>query len=271
MLNEKINNFGQKLLEAGMDYLPKLLGGILLLMVGWWLINRLVKFASVAMSRKKIDPSLNTFLYSCISIGLRILLLITFAGVIGIHTTSLVAMLGAIGLAIGLALQGSLSNFAGGALILTFKPFKVGDIIESGNYIGEVKEIQIFNTILLTPENKMVFIPNGVLSNGIIVNYTTSGSIRGEVVFSLSSQNSIDKIKSIVNSILESESRILKTPTSQILVSNIGNHVLKISARFFVDANDRSVVESDIWEKAKTEFLRQQITESENITVIKRQ
>lgn len=270
-MSEKITEYGNKLLEAGIDYLPRLLGGILLLIAGWWFINRLVKFASGAMSRKKMDPSLNTFLYSCISIGLRILLLVTFAGIIGIHTTSLVAVLGAIGLAIGLALQGSLSNFAGGALILTFKPFKVGDIIESGNYTGEVKEIQIFNTILLTPENKTVFIPNGVLSNGIIVNYTTSGSIRGEVVFSLSSQNSTEKIRSILEPILEEDTRILKAPPFQILINSFGNHILKISVRFFVNANDRTQVESDVWEKAKTEFLRHQITESENITVLKRQ
>jgi small conductance mechanosensitive channel len=270
MLEKKITELGEKMLQVGINYLPKLLIGIVVLIVGWWLINRLVKFAAMAMRKKNMDPSLNTFLHSCISIGLRILLLVTVAGMIGIHTTSLVAMLGAIGLAIGLALQGSLSNFAGGALILTFKPFKVGDIIESGSHIGEVKEIQIFNTVLLTTENKTVFIPNGVLSNGIIVNYTVSGSIRGEVIFALSSEVDTDKVKGIVEEILKKDMRIHKNPMYQLLLTGFGNHVLRFTVRFYADASDRSLIESDIWEQAKIAFAKHRISEAENITVIRR-
>lgn len=271
MVEKKINDLAEKLLQTGINYLPKFLAGLFFLIIGWWLINRLVKLASIAMGKKNMDPSLNTFLHSCISIGLRVLLLITVAGMIGIHTTSLVAMLGAIGLAIGLALQGSLSNFAGGALILTFKPFKVGDIIESGNFTGEVKEIQIFNTVLLTPENKTVFIPNGVLSNGIIVNYTVSGSIRGEVIFSLVSTTEIEKVKGILEQILKSDQRIHKNPPYQVLVNGFGNHTLRIAIRFYADSADQTQIESDIWEKAKGAFAENGIQDSENVMVLRRQ
>ena len=258
------------MLQTGINYLPKFFAGILVLIVGWWLINRIVGLVVLVMRKKNLDPSLNSFLHSCISIGLRILLLVSVAGMIGFHTTSLVAIMGAIGLAIGLALQGSLSNFAGGALILTFKPFKVGDIIESGNYTGEVKEIQIFNTVLLTFENKTVFIPNGVLSNGTIVNYSVSGSIRGEVNFSLASSTEVEKVKGILEQILNTDPRIHQNPSHQIFVTGFGNHTLRITLRFYAEPSDRSIIESDIWERAKTAFSVNGIQESENVTVLRR-
>ena len=189
-LNKHIDN----LIRIVVEYAPKVIMAILVLFVGLWLIKRIAKLADKAMVRRDLEISLRTFLKSLISIGLKIILIVTVAGMMGIGTASFVTILGAAGLAVGLALQGSLSNFAGGVLVLIFKPFKVGDVIEAQGQTGEVKEIQIFNTILLTIDHKTVILPNGPLSNGTIVNITRFGSIRIDISITVSSKNNIDKV-----------------------------------------------------------------------------
>lgn len=157
------------------EFTPRLIGAFLVLFIGLWLIKRLAKIASKAMDKRDLDVSLRTFLLSLLSVGLKVILIVTVAGMIGIGTTSFVTILGAAGLAIGLALQGSLSNFAGGVLLLIFKPYKVGDTIETQGQIGKVTEIQVFNTLLLTSDLKTIILPNGAVSNGTIVNYSKNG------------------------------------------------------------------------------------------------
>ena len=160
------------------SYIPGLIKATLTLIVGFWIIKRVDKVLLRYFSRKNYDVSLESFIRSLVNILLKIIVLITVAGMVGLPTTSLVAVFGAAGLAVGLALQGSLSNFAGGVLILFFKPFKVGDIITSQGETGVVKEIQIFNTLMLTGENKTVILPNGAVSNGTIINVSKHGSLR---------------------------------------------------------------------------------------------
>ena len=157
-------------IELAMNYGPKLLLAILTLIIGLWIIKRVLGILDKSLQKGNVELTLQKFLVNVVSVLLKAILLISVASMVGIETTSLIAMLGAAGLAIGLALQGSLANFAGGVLILFFKPFKVGDLIESQGYLGIVKEIQIFNTVLRTVDNQRVIIPNGQLSNGCLTN-----------------------------------------------------------------------------------------------------
>ncbi|MDZ4844396.1 MAG: mechanosensitive ion channel [Chitinophagales bacterium] len=175
---ENLEKYTDQIISMLLHYTPSIIGAILVFIIGMWVVNLVTKLVAKAMQKRKLDESLQPFLLSLINVGLKVMLLVTVAGMIGIQTTSFIAVLGAAGLAVGLALQGSLANFAGGVLVLVFKPFKVGDLIESGGQFGEVKEIQIFNTVLLSPENKTVILPNGAVSNGTIVNFSRHGNLR---------------------------------------------------------------------------------------------
>lgn len=217
----KITTHVDHFLDKAMDFLPNLISALVVLLVGLWLIKRIGRLADKAMSSRELEYSLRTFLRSLTTIGLRIILIVTVAGMLGIGTTSFVTILGAAGLAVGLALQGSLSNFAGGVLILIFKPFKVGDSIEAGGQSGDVLEIQIFNTILKTAENKTVILPNGPLSNGTIVNVTRRGSVRTELLITVGDENEVSKIISIIESVLSKEELVLKEPAPKVFVQKI--------------------------------------------------
>jgi small conductance mechanosensitive channel len=195
---DKLQAYGNDFLNSLVHYAPNVLSALLVFIIGLWLIDWASKLISKGMMRRGLDVSLQSFLSSLISISLKILLLVTVAGMLGIQTTSFIAILGAAGLAVGLALQGSLANFAGGVLILVFKPFKVGDLIESGGQFGEVKEIQIFNTIVLTPENKTAILSNGAVSNGTIINYSRHGNLRVDMTIAVANDNSIEKVKQVI-------------------------------------------------------------------------
>ena len=182
----QIQTLSLKAYELGIEYAPRLALAILTLIIGLWIISGITKLIKLSMERSKVDPTLIPFMGSLVSWVLKVLLFISVASMIGIATTSFIAVLGAAGLAIGLALQGSLANFAGGVLVMIFKPYKVGDLIESQGHLGVVKEVQIFNTILIAPQSKQVIIPNGAASNGSIVNYTVEGQIRVDITVGVS-------------------------------------------------------------------------------------
>jgi small conductance mechanosensitive channel len=209
----------------------KILGAILFFIIGLWIINVVTKLLVKVMERRKIDASLQSFLSSMISVGLKVLLLVSVAGMVGIETTSFVAVIGALGLAVGLALQGSLANFAGGVLILLFKPFKAGDIIETNGQTGVVQEIQIFNTILLTPENKTTIIANAMVSNGIIVNLSRYGNLRVDLAISVAADNDMEKVRSVIMDVLNSDPNILKDPAPAIYVSKLGGYFTELAVR----------------------------------------
>jgi small conductance mechanosensitive channel len=178
---------------------------------------------------------------------------------IGIGTTSFVTILGAAGLAVGLALQGSLSNFAGGVLILIFKPFKVGDSIEAGGQSGEVKEIQIFNTILVTSDHKTVIFPNGPLSNGTIINTTRQGNLRVDIQLKISSSNNISQVKSIIKQVLENNSKIIKTNNEEIFIGRFSDGILQLNVKPSCLPADTSQVISEVYEEIKTAFEKNNI------------
>lgn len=237
------------LTELATFYIPKLLLALLTLIVGLWLISKLTQFIRRAMTIRRVDPTLTPFVTSIIKIILIIVLVISVAGMVGIETTSFVAILGAAGLAIGLALQGSLSNFAGGVLILFLKPFRVGDVIEAQGVIASVTEIQIFHTYLRTFDFKVVILPNGQLANDKIINYSREKSRIVEWVFSISYGDNIDLAKEIIREVVFSDPRVLNIENPYINVLALADSAVNIRVRaevlqenywqFFFDMNEQ--------------------------------
>src|SRR5690606_37362214 len=181
-----VNKYIDKTIDFGFEYAPKLLGGIIVLVVGLWVTRIITKGVGRSLEKSKIDHSLIPFLKSVTNILLKALVAVTVMGMIGIQMTSFVAILGAAGLAVGMALSGTLQNFAGGVIILILKPFKIGDFIEAQGFSGTVKEISIFSTMLNTADKKLVIIPNGPLSTGALVNYSTESTRRVDWTFGIS-------------------------------------------------------------------------------------
>lgn len=250
----KLNSYFDNTVHNLIDYVPRVISSVIVLIVGLWVINWLARIAEKAMEARHLEVSLRTFLRSLLSIGLKIILIVTVAGMIGIGTASFVTILGAAGLAVGLALQGSLSNFAGGVLILIFKPFKVGDNIEAGGQSGEVLEIQIFNTILLTGEHKTVILPNGPLSNGTIVNTTRHGDLRIEVEFRISTANDIEYVKALIYKILGDNTKVIHAEQTEIVIGKFSDGILHMYARPYCLPVNTSLLISEIYTAAKEEF-----------------
>jgi len=234
-----------------MQYGPKLVSAILILIVGNWIIKKLVSLLRKLAERKHFDPSLRNFLLSLVEWSLKIFLFITVLGQLGVATSSFVAIIGAAGLAIGLALQGSLANFAGGALALLFKPYRVGDLIEAQGILGTVKEIQIFTTTLLTPENKTVIIPNGELSNGTITNYSREGKLRVDLVVGVAYDSDLEKAKAVLMRVMEEHPLVLKDPAPSVMVLELGDSSVNLAVRPWAKPEDYWTVYGDILERAK--------------------
>lgn len=227
----QIESLTLKAYELGLEYAPKLALAILTLLIGLWIISGIIKLTKVSMERSKVDPTLIPFMASLVSWTLKVLLFISVASMIGVATTSFIAVLGAAGLAIGLALQGSLANFAGGVLVMIFKPYKVGDLIETQGHLGVVKEVQIFNTILLSPQSKRIIIPNGATSNGSVVNYTVEGKIRVDLTVGVSYDADLDKTKSVLMAVLESHDKVMKDPAPFVGVSEMADSSVNFAVR----------------------------------------
>lgn len=226
-----IDEITKFLTELAMQYGVKLVLALATLLVGWWLIGRIVRAVDISMDKANVEVTLQRFLLSFISIVLKVILLVIFASMVGVQTASLIAMLGAAGLAVGLALQGSLSNFAGGVLILFFKPFKVGDVIEAQGHLGRVFEIQIFNTIVKTLDNQRVYIPNGLLSNGCVKNLFIEKTRRVDMTFGISYGDDIAKAKTVIRSVLDANEHILKDPIADVFVSGHGASSIDLTVR----------------------------------------
>ena len=243
-----------KFLNLLLDYSPKLISAFIILFVGLYairLINRLVR---KTMIRREVDPTLSKFLADSLLWAMRLLLFVTFISKLGIETSSFITILGAAGLAIGLSLQGSLSNFAGGMLIILFKPFRVNDTIEFQNVSGTVCEIQIFVTKLITANNLTIFIPNGILSNGIIINHSKQGFRRADLTFSLSYDTNIKNAKDIVMQVMQNHPMVLKTPEPSIIVKNLTDSAIQIGIRPWSTNSDFGTMTSDVLENCKTAF-----------------
>ncbi len=228
---EKITS---QLIEIIVEYGPRLLGAIVVWFVGMWIIKAITKAFSKVLNKRKTDESLKPFLRSMVNMLLKVLLVITTLGMLGIEMTSFIAILGAAGLAIGMALSGTLQNFAGGVMILIFKPFKVGDVVEAQGYLGSVSEIQIFNTILKTFDNKTIIIPNGGLATSSMINYSTEELRRVDWTFGIGYGDSIDKAKKVLKSLCDDDTRILKDPEVFIAVSELADSSVNFTVRVWV-------------------------------------
>jgi len=217
--------------EYVVEYTPKLLGALAVLVAGWILIGWIMKVLRQFLAKKNLDPTLQKFLVDLANWSLKILLIVSVISQLGIATTSFAAIIGAAGLAIGLALQGSLSNFAGGVLIMIFKPFKVGDLIEAQGVLGTVKEIQIFTTKLVSPENKLIIIPNGILSNGNIINYSAEGKIRVDLVIGVSYDSDIKQVKELLMRVVRSHPKVLQDPPPTVAVLELAESSVNFAVR----------------------------------------
>ncbi|SFL86701.1 mechanosensitive ion channel family protein [Marinobacter zhejiangensis] len=235
-----------------MTYAPKVILAVITLIVGLWLINRMVRVLDARLSAK--DPTLGKFLGGLISATLKILLLISVASMVGIATTSFVAIMGAAGLAVGLALQGSLSNFAGGVLILIFKPFKVGDVIEAQGYLGTVVEIQILYTVLNTFDNRRIVIPNGNLSNSSLINLSAYDTRRVDMTFGIGYGDDISKAKAVITRLLEQDERVLKDPAPMVVVGKLNDSSVDFTVRVWAKAENYWGIYFDMQENVKKTF-----------------
>lgn len=255
----KFDSYLDRLMRLVVDYTPNVISALIVLFVGLWLVKRIARLAEIAMTKRELDVSLKSFLKSLLSIGLKIILIVTVAGMIGIGTASFVTILGAAGLAVGLALQGSLSNFAGGVLILIFKPFKVGDTIEAGGQAGEVLEIQIFNTILLTADHKTIILPNGPLSNGTIVNYSRHGNLRIELQLLMSADCDTKAVKKIIEDTLHKNDLVIKNNKPTIFFGKILDGSLSIAVKPYCLPDDTVALKSALYQELKESFEKNNI------------
>jgi small conductance mechanosensitive channel len=216
----------------------KLVAAIIVLLLGRWVIKLIKKGLTKVMARRNMEPSLNSFLMSLVSVLLTFFLIMAIIGILGINTSSLVALLASAGLAIGMALSGTLQNFAGGVMIMLFKPFKVGDFIAAQGYEGKVNGIQIFNTTILTPDNKTVILPNGALSTGPVTNFNKETDRRVDWVFSISYGDDYDKAKAVLQRLCDADERILKEPKPVIELLKMSDSSIDITVRARVKPED---------------------------------
>ena len=235
-------------------YLPKLIAALLILFVGLYVIKLLIKSARKIMQKRGVDVTLQKFLGNLLGWILKILLFITVISQLGVATTSFAAIIAAAGLAIGLALQGSLGNFAGGVLIMIFKPIKIGDFIEAQGESGTVKEIEIFTTKLNTPDNKEVIIPNGKLSNGNIVNYSTEDTRRVDYTFGVAYDSDIKQTKEIIIGVINAHPKILKDPAPAVNINELADSSINFFSRAWVKKEDFWAVKFDLIEQTKEAF-----------------
>jgi len=240
--------------ELAISYTPKLLLALLTLIIGLFVIKHFTRVLDKAFEHQHLDKSLAGFLHSLLSIILKVILFITVLGMVGVQMTSFIAILGAAGLAVGLALQGSLANFAGGVLILIFKPFKVNDYIVTADGEGFVQQIQIFNTILKTRDDRFLILPNGTVSNNAIDNYSALPKRRVQIDVGVAYNADIDKVREIFLKIMEDHKDIPQEPTPEVLVHELGDNAVTMRFRFWMPAKSSFKIRYAINEAAKKEL-----------------
>lgn len=228
----------EKLKTVITDFAPSILAALIMLIVGLIAIRFIIKLAKRVMKKRGVEETLQKFLTNLLGWTLKILLFVMVISKLGVETTSFAAIIGAAGLAIGLALQGSLSNFAGGTLIMIFKPFKIDDLIDAQGIIGVVKEIQIFTTTLLTPGNKRAIIPNGALSNGNIINLTAEGKLRVDLTIGVGYDEDIKEAKKVLLDTLIANSKVLKDPAPTVSVSELADSSVNFAVRPWATTDD---------------------------------
>ncbi len=246
--------------DLAIKYGLKLLLAIVTLIIGLWIIKAIMGGIRRSMEKRDVDATLRTFLHSLLSMLLKIMLVISVISMVGVEMTSFVAILAAAGLAVGMALSGTLQNFAGGVIIVLFKPFKVGDFIDAQGHMGTVKDIQIFNTILKTPDNKTIIIPNGGLSTSSMTNYSTEENRRVDFTFGIGYSDDIDKAKKVIDGVIKADSRIFSDPEPFIAVSELADSSVNFAVRVWSKASDYWGIYFDMTENIKKAFDKEGIS-----------
>jgi small conductance mechanosensitive channel len=236
--------------EFGID----IIAALAIFIIGRWVANLITKGVRRLLERADVDATLVKFLSNIVRILLLIFVILAAIGQLGIQTTSLIAVLGAAGLAVGLALQGSLSNFAAGVLVIIFRPYKVGDYIEAAGVAGTVDEVQIFNTVMNTPDNKRIIVPNSQITGGIITNYSAHETRRVDFTFGIGYADDIDKAKKIIEEVLTADERVLEDPAPQIVVAELADSSVNIVARPWAKAADYWGLKFEVTETVKKRF-----------------
>lgn len=255
-----VTKYQDQMVEMVITYGPKLILAILTLIIGLWVIKFFTKTVSNLLDKREIDASLKPFLKSLFSMVLKVLLVITVMGMVGIEMTSFIAILGAAGLAIGMALSGTLQNFSGGVILLIIKPFKVGDFIEAQGFSGTVTAIQIFNTILKTPNNQTIIIPNGGLSTGSVTNYSTESTRRLVQTYGIDYSDDVKQAREILLRIINEDSRVLKDPAPVVVLEGLGDSSVNLSLRAWTKNEDYWNVNFETTEKVKYAFDKEGVS-----------
>ncbi|VAX29213.1 Small-conductance mechanosensitive channel [hydrothermal vent metagenome] len=241
-------------------YGVNILVAIIILIVGFWISKMITKSATKVMTKREMDTTLVKFLSGIIKTLLYVFVIIAAIDKAGIESTSLVAILGAAGLAVGLALQGSLSNFASGVMLIIFKPIKVGDFVEAAGVMGVVQEVGIFVTTLTSPDNKVIFVPNSQMGGGIITNYSVKDTRRVDMEFGIGYTDDIDKARNVILEVLSNDSRILKDPAPDVFVGTLGDSSVNFKVRPWVKGADYWGVYFDVTENIKKKFDENKIS-----------
>ncbi len=235
---KEISALATKAYDLGLEYAPKLAGAIVVFIIGLIIIRMVMGAMKRLFAKKNFDKTLERFLLSLTGMVLKILLVVTVVTMLGVQMTSFVAILGGAGLAIGMALSGTLQNFAGGVMLLIFRPYKVGDVIEAQGHVGKVEEIQIFNTVLLTPDNKTIIIPNSPISTNSIVNFSNQGTRRVDFTIGIGYNDDIDEAKQVILGVITKDERVHKDPAPFIAVSELADSSVNFTLRVWSDVSD---------------------------------
>lgn len=249
-----LSSLAKEGLDTLINYLPNVVGALVILILGWWVIKLITGRIRKVMEKREVDPGVRGFTINILGIVLKILLFIFVISKLGVETTSFAAIIAAAGLATGLALQGSLSNFAGGVLIILLKPFKVGDFIDAQGESGTVTEISIFYTYLTSFKNQRIVIPNGQLSNNKVTNYSYEPTRRDVVTVGISYDSDIKKAREVLLDILTNDERTLKDPAPVVLFAGLGDNSVDLSVRFWAKSEDFWGLHFDFMEKMKVDL-----------------
>jgi len=234
-------NYMDRIRDFALAFAPKVAGAIIILLIGSWVIGKIISVIRKIINARDYDPSLETFILSLVRVILNVLLFLSVAGILGVDTTAFSALIVGAGVAIGSALNGTLGNFAGGVMMLIFKPFRVGDMIEAQGVTGVVTEQGVFNTTVLTPDHKTVYVPNGPLSTGIITNYTTHGSLRVDLTMAIAGDQDIEKARRVAIDALLTHPRVMKTPSPEVAVLKVADGMVSLAVRPYC-------VQADYWD-----------------------
>ncbi len=251
--------FQQKLADIFIELIPRIASAVLVYLIGRWAIKKILFLLKASMQKRNMEASLQSFMHSMIQIGLQLILFLSIFSMLGINITSFAALLAGVAVGLGAALNGTFGNLAGGLMLLAFKPFKVGDIIQFGEYCGTVSELDIFNTYLITNENRTVILANGAVSTGTIVNYTKQGYIQLNITFELDVKNKFETVQSLVASALNNIPEILNTPPIHLGIKNISNSNVEYLLKISCLPPDQAKIETEVMRNIKIEIDKHQL------------